>query len=99
MGGGDEGSAAPLQEQVVRRAKKAFNEAVSKRIISLSEQNFYKEYLKKFNVNESENRRVDITDKALLISETIDRTMKELDDMVKRESKKENEEEIEISEE
>ena len=97
MGGGDEGSAAPLQEQVVRRAKKAFNEAVSKRIISLSEQNFYKEYLKKFNVNESENRRVDITDKALLISETIDRTMKELDDMVKRESKKENEEEIEKS--
>lgn len=99
MGGGDEGGAAPLQEQVVRRAKKAFNEAVSKRIISLSEQDFYKEYLKKFNVNESENRRVDITDKALLISETIDRTMKELDDMVKREPKKENEEEIEISEE
>ena len=81
---GGEGGAAPLQEQIIKRAKRTFNEAVAKRIISLSEQDFYQEYLNKFKgLNEAEERRVDITDKALLISETIDRTMKELNEMVK----------------
>lgn len=84
MGGGESEGGAPLQEQIIKKAKKSVNEAVVKRIISLADMDFYKEYLKKFNgLKEAEERRVNITDKALLISETIDRTMKELDNMVK----------------
>ena len=79
MGGDDAGESTPLNESVIRTV----NEDCLNRIKALPSKDFYKEYLKKLGaLDETAHTHVAITDKGLMINETIDSTIKELDDLV-----------------
>lgn len=79
MGGNDTSGGAPLNENIVQ----TLNEDCLNRLNTLRTKGFYQEYLAKLGaLDETAHTHVAITDKTLMINETIDSTIKELDDLV-----------------